>query len=160
MKPTTKDSPSHPLQPGGGGWKGGVGVPAFFAPSAGMARAGWSARGRPTIEDLLRQEVEDLPEHQASLDPNTASLDNTNGGVEGRVRKATEGHDDLLAWFRHQVVVDQGRQDVCAKDDIWAGRQSPRRGRAAADDGEGKTQAEALVEMVQPLPYLLLAQKL
>jgi hypothetical protein len=136
MKPTTKDSPSfsHPLQqPGGGGWKGGG--PVFFAPSGAMAGAGWSARGRPTIEDLLRQEVEDLPEH---LDRHTASLDNTNLGVEGRVRKATEGHDDLLAWFRHQVVVvDQGRQDVCAKDDIWAGRRSPRRVRAAADEGEG-----------------------
>ena len=72
MKPTTKDSPSHPLQLGGGGSKGGG--PVFFAPSAAMARAGWSARGRPTIEDMLRQEVEDLPEH---LDRHTASLDNT-----------------------------------------------------------------------------------
>ena len=45
------------------------------------------------------------------------------GMEEAAARKASEGHDDLLAWFREQVVVETAATgDARENDDRWAVR--------------------------------------
>ena len=143
MKPTRPDSAM-----GGGGARGGA-PPVFFPPSAPIPRA--PSRARPTIDDLVRQEVLELPDtlsppralatdaHEQSRRARRVegrgggcdeSMDGSTGSVRrsgGQVRQAAEGHDDLLAWFREQVV-EEPEDSHRQKDEIWEGRERQGRG--------------------------------
>ena len=129
----------------GGGSVGRVAAPTFFPPSVPAPRS--QHRARPTIEDLVRQEVIDLPEQCKSKD-GTGGME-MSGVQEAAARKASEGHDDLLAWFREQVVVEPAaRGDARENDDRWAVRArvesqraedklAPEKGGAALSEGSG-----------------------
>ena len=105
----------------GGGSVGRVAAPTFFPPSVPVPRS--HHRARPTIDDLVRQEVKDLPEQCKSKD-GTGKME-MSGMEEAAARKASEGHDDLLAWFREQVVVEPAARGDAREndnDDRWAVR--------------------------------------
>ena len=112
MKPTRPDSAM-----GSGGGRAGA-PPVFFPPSAPIPRAPY--RARPTIDDLVRREVLELPDNLSagaiatdaleqsaqvrrvvgcgagcdeSMDVSRGSI----GASRGQARQAAEGHDDLLA---------------------------------------------------------------
>ena len=144
LTPTT---PSVAVGGIGGRGEGGGG-PIFFPPSVAIPRATGPSHARPTVEDLVRQEVQALPDvfatdalamprgsrasKQRGLTMQNMPLDFSLRGIESG-RRAAEGHDDLLAWFREQVVIDERSKEEEEEEresngaEIWEGRHSMRR---------------------------------
>ncbi len=136
---------------GGGGGRGVGGAgPAFFPPNAPIPYS--TNRARPTIEDLIRQEVEQLPDsigadaggdiiqptNSAGRGFKTSRAEGDTSSSSGARKAAAQGHEDLLAWFREQVVEEEGVQgaEALGAGEIWEGR--PVRSGAGGDKGEGR----------------------